>query len=48
MKRVTGIGGSFFKSENSDKLYQWYEQHLGIQREANGQGASFEWRDAEE
>jgi predicted enzyme related to lactoylglutathione lyase len=48
MKRTTGIGGIFFKSENPDKLYQWYEQHLGIQREAHGQGASFEWRDAEE
>ena len=48
MKRVTGIGGTFFKSENPRQLYQWYEKHLGIQNEANGQGASFEWRDAED
>ncbi|MBZ5705786.1 MAG: VOC family protein [Acidobacteriia bacterium] len=46
MKRVTGIGGIFFKSENPEKLYQWYEQHLGIRREEHGQGASFEWHDA--
>jgi hypothetical protein len=32
MKRVTGIGGVFFKSENPQKLYEWYEKHLGIQR----------------
>jgi predicted enzyme related to lactoylglutathione lyase len=45
MKRVTGIGGIFFKSENPEELYQWYEKHLGIQREPHGQSASFEWRE---
>ncbi len=45
MKRVTGIGGIFFKSENPQKLYEWYEKHLGIQREAHGQGAEFHWRE---
>jgi catechol 2,3-dioxygenase-like lactoylglutathione lyase family enzyme len=45
MKRVTGIGGIFFKSDNPQPLYEWYERHLGIQREAHGQGASFEWRE---
>ena len=44
MKRVTGIGGIFFKSENPQQLYDWYEKHLGIQREPHGQGASFHWR----
>jgi predicted enzyme related to lactoylglutathione lyase len=43
MKRVTGIGGIFFKSENPEQLYDWYEKHLGIQREPHGQGASFHW-----
>ena len=33
MKRVTGIGGIFFKSDDPEKLYQWYETHLGIKRE---------------
>src|SRR5205807_9907261 len=45
MKRVTGIGGIFFKSESPPQLYDWYEKHLGIQRESNGQGASFHWRE---
>jgi hypothetical protein len=39
MKRVPGIGGIFFKSENPEELYPWYEKHLGIEREAHGQGA---------
>jgi len=30
MKRVTGVGGIFFKSENPEALYRWYETHLGI------------------
>ncbi len=45
MKRVTGIGGVFFKSERSEQLYEWYEKHLGIRRDPHGQGASFEWRE---
>lgn len=45
MKRVTGIGGIFFKSENPGELYRWYEKHLGIQRVPDGSGAIFEWRD---
>lgn len=44
MKRVTGIGGIFFKSENPPQLYEWYEKHLGIQREPHG-SASFHWRE---
>jgi predicted enzyme related to lactoylglutathione lyase len=48
MKRVTGIGGIFFKSEDPEHLYQWYEKHLGIQREPHGQAVSFEWREAED
>jgi hypothetical protein len=41
MKRVTGIGGIFFKSENPRQLYDRYAKHLGIQLEPHGQGASF-------
>jgi predicted enzyme related to lactoylglutathione lyase len=41
MRRVTGIGGIFFKADDPEKLYQWYEKHLGIQREPHGQGAEF-------
>jgi predicted enzyme related to lactoylglutathione lyase len=47
MKRVTGIGGIFFKAQDQEKLYQWYEKHLGIQRDLGGQGAAFHWRESE-
>jgi catechol 2,3-dioxygenase-like lactoylglutathione lyase family enzyme len=30
MEKVLGIGGLFFKSENPERLAQWYQTHLGI------------------
>ncbi|MCK8482958.1 VOC family protein [Aliiroseovarius sp. S2029] len=30
MAQVLGIGGFFFRSENSHALAEWYETHLGI------------------
>jgi catechol 2,3-dioxygenase-like lactoylglutathione lyase family enzyme len=45
MKRVPGVGGIFFKSDNPEDLYQWYEKHLGVHRDPYGQGESFEWRE---
>jgi glyoxylase I family protein len=30
MQKVLGIGGLFFKSENPERLAQWYETHFGI------------------
>jgi predicted enzyme related to lactoylglutathione lyase len=45
MKRVTGLGGVFFQADDPEKLYQWYEKHLGIQREPHGQGAMMHWRE---
>jgi predicted enzyme related to lactoylglutathione lyase len=47
MKRVTGIGGIFFKARDQEKLYQWYEKHLGVKREPHGEGVAFHWREAE-
>jgi predicted enzyme related to lactoylglutathione lyase len=47
MKRVTGLGGLFFKAKDPKAMYQWYEQHLGIKGEP-GTGAMFQWRDADE
>jgi hypothetical protein len=47
MGRVTGLGGVFFKAENPEKRYQWYEKHLGIKQDAPGQGVSFLWKEAE-
>lgn len=43
MKRVTGIGGVFFKSKNSELLQAWYQKHLGIEIEPWG-GYAFKWR----
>jgi hypothetical protein len=40
MKRVTGIGGIFFKANDPDKLREWYRTHLGIEAEKEG-GAMF-------
>ncbi len=31
MKRVTGIGGIFFKAKDAPALQAWYKLHLGIQ-----------------
>lgn len=46
MKRVTGIGGIFFKAKNAPALRSWYQQHLGIDVQAWG-GAAFDWTDAQ-
>lgn len=43
MKRVTGIGGIFFKSRDPKALGAWYRTHLGIEVEAWG-GAAFRWK----
>jgi predicted enzyme related to lactoylglutathione lyase len=43
MKRVTGIGGIFFKSKDPDRLREWYGKHLGIESES--WGATFQWRE---
>lgn len=41
MKRVTGIGGIFFKANDPAKLKEWYKKHLGI--DSDKYGAVFEW-----
>ena len=43
MKRVTGIGGVFFKSKDPKALGAWYKTHLGINLEEWG-GAVFQWK----
>jgi predicted enzyme related to lactoylglutathione lyase len=42
MKKVTGIGGIFFKCDDPQKMKDWYARNLGIIDE--GYGANFEWR----
>jgi predicted enzyme related to lactoylglutathione lyase len=46
MKRVTGIGGVFFKAKDASALQAWYKQHLGIDVQPWG-GAAFDWTDAQ-
>jgi predicted enzyme related to lactoylglutathione lyase len=42
MKRVTGIGGIFFRAKDPVALRAWYARHLGIAVQAWG-GAAFPW-----
>jgi predicted enzyme related to lactoylglutathione lyase len=41
MKKVTGIGGIFFKCKDPKKMTEWYQKHLGLN--TNPYGATFEW-----
>ena len=43
-KRVTSIGGIFFKCKDPKTLREWYKTHLGL--ETNPYGSVFEWRHA--
>ena len=42
MKKVTGIGGIFFKCKDPDKIKEWYKTHLGL--DTDQYGTNFEWR----
>ncbi len=46
MKKVTGIGGVFFKCKDPKKINEWYKTHLGF--DTNAYGANFEWRQTED
>ena len=43
MKRVTGIGGIFFKTEDPQKIKDWYKKHLGF--DTTEWGCSFQWKE---
>ena len=45
MKKVTWIGGVFFKCKNPELIKEWYSQHLGF--DTDKYGATFEWRKEE-
>ena len=45
MKKVTGIGGIFFKCKDPEKVKEWYSKHLGL--ETDQWGTNFEWRQAD-
>lgn len=36
MKKVTGIGGIFFKCADVEKTKQWYKKHLGLDVDSYG------------
>jgi len=42
LKKVTGIGGIFFKCKDPGKVREWYKTQLGLN--TNQYGAVFEWR----
>ncbi len=44
IKRVTGIGGIFFKCKNPAATKEWYKTHLGLS--IDKYGTTFEWRQA--
>jgi len=46
MKRVTGLGGVFFKAEEPEGLKAWYNNHLGI--ESDQYGHLFKWRETDD
>ncbi|MCI0473829.1 MAG: VOC family protein [Ignavibacteria bacterium] len=45
MKRVTGIGGIFFKCEDTVNVRDWYKKHLGFKTDEYG--CSFMWKKAD-
>jgi predicted enzyme related to lactoylglutathione lyase len=44
VKKVTGIGGIFFKCKDPNKMKEWYKTHLGLNTAQFG--SVFEWRQA--
>jgi predicted enzyme related to lactoylglutathione lyase len=45
-KKVTGIGGIFFKCNDPEKMKNWYNSNLGLV--TNEYGSTFEFRHADE
>ncbi len=44
-KKVTGIGGIFFKCDDTEKMKDWYKENLGLV--TNEYGSVFEFRQAD-
>lgn len=42
-KRVTGLGGIFFKTKDPAKIKDWYRDHLGLNTDQYG--CTFWWKD---
>ena len=46
MKKVTGLGGIFFKCDNPQSMNEWYAKNLGLP--ASEYGTTFEWLQADD
>ena len=46
MKKVTGIGGIFFKCKDPKAINEWYKTHLGFN--TSPYGTSFKWRQSDD
>jgi predicted enzyme related to lactoylglutathione lyase len=46
MKKVTGLGGVFFKCDDPKAMNEWYAKNLGLP--AGEYGATFEWRQGDD
>jgi len=46
MKKVTGIGGIFFKCDDPKAMQDWYAKNLGLPVESYG--TMFQWREADD
>ena len=44
-KRVTGLGGFFFKTKDPNAVKDWYKKHLGLN--TDNYGCTFWWKDAD-
>ena len=47
MRRVTGLGGVFFKARDKARLLEWYRDRLGIDVQSWGD-TTFEWREKQD
>lgn len=45
MKKVTGIGGIFFKCKDPKAMNEWYKNHLGF--DTTPYGTSFDWQQSD-
>lgn len=46
MKKITGIGGIFFKCKDPKAIKEWYKTHLGLNTDEYG--TVFEWRKSDD
>ena len=46
MKKVTGLGGIFYKVKDTESHKDWYRKNLGI--ESDQYGGKFTWRDEDD